>query len=404
MDREALAGIRIADFSWAWAGSYATELLSFMGAEVIKIESMQRPDHTRMRAFSTGQLFEGLEHSPVFNHINLNKSSIRLNLSKDKGIELAKRLVSISDVVAQNMRPGVMERLGLSYEALKDVKPDIIYLSSSTRGSCGPEKGYVGYAPNFGALGGISYITGYNDGPPAYMRGEIDLLSAITSAFAILAATHHHIQTGEGQHIDLSSSEAINALIGEVLLDYTMNGRVQARQGNSDEIMAPHNCYPCKGEDKWVSIAVFSEEEWKAFCQAMGNPAWSAEERFSTIAGRRRNLEELDRLIEEWTIDYTPYEVMDILQKAGVAAMPSFDGKELLNDPHLNERQVWVDVDHPLMGKQVVVAPPWKLSDTPAKITRPAPLLGEHSHYVFEELLGLSKEEIARLEKEKVIY
>ena len=404
MNKGALAGIRIADFSWAWAGSYATELLAFLGAEVIKIESMRRPDHTRIRAFTTGQLFESLDQSYVFNHINLNKTSIRINLSKAKGIDLAKRLVGMSDVVAQNMRPGVMDRLGLGYEALKEVKSDIIYLSSSTRGSSGPEKGYAGYAPNFGALGGISYITGYENGPPSYMRGEMDLLSAITGTFAVLAANHHRLETGEGQHIDLSSSEAINSLIGEILVDYTMNGRVQSPQGNQDEIMAPHNCYRCKGEDKWVSIAISDEEEWGAFCKAMGHPPWSAEQRFSTALDRWENQEEMDGFIEKWTTNYTHYEVMEILQNAGVAGIPSFNAEELMNDPHLAERNCWQEVDHPVMGKQAVVAPPWRLSDTPARITGPAPLFGEHSLSVFQELLGLSSEEIAGLEEEEVIY
>lgn len=404
MDNGALSGIRIADFSWAWAGSYATELLGFMGAEVIKIESMQRPDHTRLRAFTTGQVFESLDQSYVFNHINLNKLSIRLNLSKDKGIELAKRLVSISDVTAQNMRPGVMDRLGLGYEALKQVKEDIIYLSSSARGSIGPEKGYIGYAPNFGAFGGISSITGYTDGPPNYMRGEMDLISAITGTFAVIAAIHHRMDTGEGQHIDLSSSESISALMGEVFIDYTMNEKIQVRKGNKDEVMAPHNCYRCKGNDKWISIAISTEEEWNSFCKTIGSPAWTHDKKFSTGKDRLQNQEELDGLVEEWTINYSPREVMEILQKAGVAAIPSFDSEELYKSSHLNERQCWEEIEHPVTGKHTVYAPPWKLSDTPAKITRSAPLFGEHTHQIYQELLGLSEEEIERLEEEKVIY
>ena len=404
MENGALSGIRIADFSWAWAGSYATELLAFMGAEVIKIESMQRPDHTRLRAFTTGQVFESLDQSYVFNHINLNKQSIRLNLSKTKGIELAKRLVSISDITAQNMRPGVMDRLGLGYEALKQVKPDIIYLSSSARGCTGPEKGYVGYAPNFGAFGGISYITGYTDGQPNYMRGEMDLISAITGTYAVIAAIHHRTDTGEGQHIDVSSSEAISALIGEVLIDYTMNGRVQSRKGNRDEAMAPHNCYRCKGDDSWISIAISTEKEWNSFCKVIGSPPWVRDKKFSTIKDRLQNQEELDGLVEEWTINYSSQEVMEILQQAGVAAIPSFNSKQLYRDPHLGERQCWEEIEHPVTGRHTVYAPPWKFSETPAKINRSAPLFGEHTHQIYQELLGLSKEEIERLEEEKVIY
>ncbi|MFC1954185.1 CaiB/BaiF CoA transferase family protein, partial [Chloroflexota bacterium] len=237
-----LQGLRVTDFCWAWAGSHATELLALLGAQVIKIESMKRVDGTRKQAFTTGQQFSGVDDSSVFNDLNLGKLSVKLNLSQPKAIELAKRLVSLSDVVMQNMRPGVMERLGLGYEVLKEVKTDIIYLSSSACGATGPEREYVGYAPNFAALGGISHITGAPDSEPAYMGGEVDLLSAITSTFAILTALNHHIMTGEGQHIDLSSTEAISVLIGDVLMDYLTNGKVETRKGNFDESMAPHNC------------------------------------------------------------------------------------------------------------------------------------------------------------------
>jgi benzylsuccinate CoA-transferase BbsF subunit len=404
MRKFALEGVRVADFGWAWAGAYSATLLAFMGAEVIKIESRKRIDYSRIRSLSTGQWFFDLDQSPVFNTINLNKMSVTLDLSQPQGVVLAKRIVGMSDVVIQNMRPGAMERLGLGYEALREIKPDIVYLSSSARGSAGPESQYVGYAPNFAALGGISYITGYAGGPPTRIHGEMDLLSATTSALAILAALVYRSRTGKGQHIDLSSTEAISALLGDVLLDYTMNGNIPSRNGNSDEFMSPHNCYRCKGEDKWVSIAIGTDEEWKAFCQAIGNPPWTGDERFGDAFSRRQNQGELDRLVGEWTAARTHYEVMETLQKAGVAAVPSFNSQELFNNSHLQERGYWLEVDHPMLGKQVVAAPPWKLLATPAMVSRPSPLVGEHNHHVFGELLGLSPEEIAALIEEKVIF
>jgi benzylsuccinate CoA-transferase BbsF subunit len=187
-------------------------------------------------------------------------------------------------------------------------------------------------------------------------------------------------------------------------MDYIMNKRVQTRVGNRDEIMAPHNCYPCKGEDKWVSIAIATEEEWDCFCNAIGNPEWAQDERFADAYWRWRNQDELDKLISEWTINYTHYEVMDILQKVGVAAVPSFNSQELYNDPHLKERGFSSEVAHPVMGKVAVVGPPWELSETPARIYRHAPLFGEHNDYVFRDLLGMSDDEFARLVEEKVIY
>lgn len=404
MNRAALEGIRIADFTWVWAGPYAVMLLAYMGAEVIKIESAKRIDSARMGSMTTGQTFTDWDSSTVFNNLNLNKLGVALDLSHPKGVELAKQIVRISDVVVQNMRPGAMDRLGLGYEDLVQIKPDIIMLSSSAYGATGPYREYSGYAPHFAAFSGLSYMTGYPDGEPSNLTGSTDIRSATTSAFAILAALNFRQRTGQGQHIDLSSPETLSVLIGDTLMDYTMNQRLPLRSGNRDAFMAPHNCYRCKGEDKWISIAVATDEEWGSLCQVMGNPEWTRDGLFSDSYGRWQNQELLDRLIEEWTINYNHYEVMELLQASGVAAMPSFSAEELFSDPHLRAREVPTEVNHSVLGKQVVFSPPWKLSETPARIERAGPLLGEHNEYVFGTLLGMPKQEITRLIDEKVIY
>jgi benzylsuccinate CoA-transferase BbsF subunit len=404
MNKSALEGVRIADFCWLWAGAYATGLLAFLGAEVIKIESMARVDPSRMMTLTIGQAFEGVEHSPVFNSINLNKLSIKLNLKHPRAVELAKKIILISDVVSQNMRPGAMDSMGLSYAVLKELKPDIIMLSSSAFGSEGPLRRYGGYAPSFAAYSGLTHLTGYSDAPPNPMTGSTDLMSATTSAFAILAALNHRQHTGQGQHIDLSSVESLAVFTGNALMDYTMNGRVQSRKGNRDEIMAPHNCYRCRGDDKWVSIAVSTEEEWQALCKVMGNPKWTRDEKFADAYSRWKNQDELDRLLTEWTVNYTHYQVTEKLQEAGVAAMPSFSNQEIFSDPHFKERKLAVEVEHPSMGKQVVLGPPWRLSETPAKVIKASPIIGEHNEYVFGELLGMPSPEIKQLMDEQVIY
>lgn len=404
MHMSALEGVRIADFTWVWAGPYATMLLAYMGAEVIKIESRGRADSARMGSITTGQVSSNLDASPVFNNVNLNKLGVALDLSRPEGLELAKRIVRISDVAAENMRPGAMARLGLSYEALVQIKPDIIMLSSSAFGATGPYREYTGYAPHFSAFSGLAYATGYPDGEPNILTGATDIRSATTSAFAILAALNFRQRTGQGQYIDLSSSETLSVLIGDTIMDYTMNHREPVRRGNRDAIMAPHNCYRCKGDDKWVSIAVATDQEWEALCQAMGNPEWTKGELFSDAYGRWQNQEHLDRLVGQWTINYSHYEVMELLQASGVAAVPSFSAEELFADPHLRERQVFTEVEHPVIGKQVVLNPPWKFSATPAKVERASPVLGEHNEYVFGELLGMPKQEITRLIEDKVIY
>jgi benzylsuccinate CoA-transferase BbsF subunit len=403
MTQAPLEGIRIVDFTWAWAGPQATLLLGFLGAEVIKVESRRRLDHTRMRSLMAGPTMTGPDQSAIFSDLNSNKLSLSLDLTQPKAVEIIKRLVRISDVVAQNMRPGVMDRLGMGYEDLRAVKPDIIMLSSSAVGATGPERSYVGYAPTFAAMGGISHISGRADGSPQPLSGAVDLRVGTTSAFAVLAALYHRRRTGRGQHIDLSSTEAVSALIGHVFMDYTMNRRVPGRDGNHDQTMAPHNCYPCQGEKKWVAIAVASDEEWRALCRVVGDGRLAQDRRFADAAGRLRHQEELDRLLGEWTQSRSPAEVTEALQREGVAATPVEDGSSLPQDPHLLERGMLREVDHPALGKRVVLGAPWKMSKAPWEVRR-SPLLGEHNQYVLGELLGMSEEEIDRLVDEGVLY
>ena len=398
-----LDGIRIIDFTRYAAGPQITLLLAFMGAEVIKLESRVDIDHFRRQESA---VVWGSQRASIdcFNSLNANKMGVTLNLKTDAGVELAKRLVAISDVVVDNFKAGTIDRLGLGYPVLRDIKPDIIMLSASSHGAVGPERGYIAYAVTMGALSGLSEMTGYEGGPPAVMRSSADLRPGTAAAFAILAALNHREETGEGQFIDFSAREALSCPLGEIIMDYTMNQRGRTRSGNRDDCMAPHNCYRCKGEEQWISIAVSSDEEWESLCCAMGDPAWAADERFADQVGRWQHQQELDGMIESWTAEYTHYELMDMLQRAGVAAIPSFNNEEIFNDPHCRERGCFASVDHPEEGKLYIVSPPWKFSETPAEATAAAPLLGEHNRYVFGELLGISDEQMNRLETDKVLY
>jgi len=403
MSRLPLAGVRIVDFTWAWAGPQATLLLGMLGAEIIKIESRARLDHTRLRSLMAGPTLASPDHSVIFADLNVNKLSLTLNLTHEAAREIIKRLVKISDVVAENMRPGVLERLGLGYEALSAVKPDIIMLSSSAVGSTGPERTYVGYAPTFAALGGIAHISGPPEGPPSPLSGAIDLRVGTTSAFAILAALYHRARSGQGQYIDLSSTEAISAMIGDTFLEQAMNGRSPGRAGNRDRTMAPHNCYPCAEDDRWVTIAVATDDEWRALCSVIADPRLE-DERFADGYSRWLNQDELDQIISEWTASRSPQEITQTLQAAGVAAMPAHDGRSLVEDPQLRERGLLEWVEHPLSGRRLLAGPPWRFSKTPASIRQPAPLLGQHNHYVLHDLLGMPEEEIQRLVDEEVVY
>jgi crotonobetainyl-CoA:carnitine CoA-transferase CaiB-like acyl-CoA transferase len=399
-----LEGMRVADFCAIWHGAHITQWLAVMGAEVIKVESNAYPDSTRLTVMPDREVT--LETSVEFAGLNYGKKSVRLSMNKPKAQELARKLVRISDVVTDNFGGPIMERWGLGYAELKKLRPDIIALSGCGFGRTGPYKERAAYASMAEALGGLSFLNGYLDGEPNSMPayGWADLQSAQYGVFAILAALYHRAMTGEGQYIDLSMTEANASTLIEPIMDYTMNGKVQGRMGNRDKVMAPHGCYRCRGEGRWVAIAVSTEEEWTAFCHAIGNPEWTGDDRFSDELSRWENQEELDRLIEQWTIRLDHYEVMEKLQGAGVMAGVSMDMEGLADDPHLKERGFFVDMEHPEMGKLHFTGLPWKLSDTPKGNYWYPPLLGEHNEYVFGELLGMSKKEIEQLKQEEVIY
>jgi crotonobetainyl-CoA:carnitine CoA-transferase CaiB-like acyl-CoA transferase len=399
----ALKGVRIADFGHVLAGPYCSMLLACLGAEVIKIETRARPDEQRAQ-HGAGNV-KDLESNSNFFEVNLNKLSATLNLTTAKGRELAKRIVAISDVVIENMRPGVMDKLGLGYKDLVAIKPDIIMLSLSGYGQTGPIRSYAAYNPCFTSFGGLAHLCGYPEKKPNTMNNSGgDARAGNAGVFAVLMALNLRQRTGQGQYIDQSSCEIINSMIGDQMMEYAMNRRSPKRHGNHDAFMAPHNCYRCKGDDAWISIAVASDGEWAALRKAMGNPQWAEEAVFSTALGRWQHQNELDRRIGEWTVNYVPHELMQKLQGAGVAAMPTFKASDLFSDPHLNARNAVAEVDHRVLGKRKTITPPWKLSETPATISRTAPFVGEHNEYVLCELLGLSKQEVAKLAEEKVVY
>jgi len=392
----ALAGVRVLDFTNLLAGPFPSLLLGFLGAEVIKVESNTRLDAARRPPYSFQTAGGGdADRSPVFNSVNLNKLSVQLNLKEPQAITLAHRLAAISDVVVENMRPGVMDRLGLGYSQLRQDNPTIIMASISGAGSTGPESSYPGYAPAFSALGGLGHLTGYGDGPPAEMHDSIDSRIGATALFALLTALFRRRRTGQGEFIDLSSREAITMFSGEALMDFAMNGAVQERRGNREPGQSPHGCYQCLGDDRWITIAVGNQEEWIALCQITGNPQWADDPRFADALKRWDNQEALDQLIQNWTSTKYARETAEILQNAGIAAEVSIDGKELAGDAHLHARKAWDFVDHPILGRTQVPSPPWRFSETPATIRAPGPLLGQHNWYVLLDLLGTTEYEVA---------
>ena len=386
MPDKPLQGIRVADFSQVLAGPYCTMLLAMAGADVIRIQNPQDTIGT------TG-----------FNGLNVNKRSIQLDLHRPEAVALAKELVRVSDVVVENFRPGTLDRLGLGYKELCQVRPDIIMVSISMTGQEGPERRYGGFGSNFSALSGMGYLTSYADGIPTEVRAPMDTTNGTSACFAILAALMHRQATGEGQYIDQSARETITSFLGDIFLDYALNRRGPKPMGNGHSYMAPHGVYPCKEEDSWITIAVGDDSEWQSLCRAMNRPDLLNDLRFQDAVGRWQHREELDALLAGWTRSFADVELMALLQEAGVAAMPSFSNKELYEDSHLKERKVYQEVTHPELGRKVVLGPPFFLTDTPLEVSSHASLLGQHNEQVFCDLLGLSQEELERLVKEKVI-
>lgn len=401
-----LEGVRVCDFTWVWAGPSGTELLGELGAEVIKVESRARPDMSRyMSVMYRGMKPKGPNDSNHFWALNLAKRDITVNLADPRGTELIKRVISKCDIVCHNFAGGALERMGLDYPVLKKVKPDIILISLAGFGETGPWRTWRGYAEIFTAVTGMSDMTGYLDGPPGRPGdpGHCDYTAGLHLALAAIAALEHKARTGEGQMVDISQTEALACTLGDLYFHHFMNKDVVSRVGNKDDWFAPHDCYRCQGEDQWVAIAVGTDDEWRAFCQAVGKPEWSTDVRFADAASRKKNEQELDKLINEWTGSRTKFEVAELLQKAGVAAIPSMLHEDLYADPHIKERGYLQEIKGPGEGGGVFLAPPWRFSDAPAKLG-PAPALGEANADVFKRLLGMSHEEYSTLIGQNVIF
>lgn len=401
MGNEPLAGVRILDLTQVFSGPFATMTLSFLGAEVIKIENRSRSMQARSRQ---ALLAKGLKNNYIPAHaVNLGKLSLNLDLRTPQGVELLYQAVDICDLVVENFRPGVMERLGISYEQLTERNPTIILVSSSGAGAEGPESRYMGYAHGFAAMGGISEITGYADGPPTEFRSGMDMRVGHAILFASLAALLHRRQTGEGQWIDLSSREVATALIGDVIVSQSMDDKPISRQSNKHPWMAPHNCYPCLGEDSWISIAISTEEEWGALRDVIDDPALSSDSGFNDGYYRWANQEKLDQIIANWTSTFPAFSLMQILQNRGIAAVPSYRSDDIYNDAHLQSRGLSTEVNHSEAGLEMVLNPPWKFNNSNTGVFGPAPAVGEHTNPILKEMFGISDSTINDLEKMGVI-
>jgi crotonobetainyl-CoA:carnitine CoA-transferase CaiB-like acyl-CoA transferase len=414
MTQAALDGLRILDMTQIAAGPYATLLLGFMGAEIIKVESCSRMDINRGQARPTPETYrmypQGIPGDRPWNrsahhiHRNGNKRSLTLDLASPQGKELFLKLTAVCDALIENYRASVLDRLGLGYARLSIANPQLVYVKISSQGATGPETDYGSLGSTLEQTAGLASITGYTDGRPL-MTNETypDPVVGVLAVGALMAALRRRRQSGKGSFIDLSQREVAVALLGESVVDYSLSGRVAAPIGNRHPYMAPHGVYPCQGDDRWVAIAVGSDDEWRGLCQAIGQPALADDARFATLLRRRQNQQALDDILSAWTRGHDHYEVMHLLQRHGVVAGPVTTAAEIIAEPHLVARGFWDTVGHPEAGAYRQVSTPWKLSKSPRRATIPAPGLGEHNGYVLGELLGLSAQEIEALEAKGII-
>jgi benzylsuccinate CoA-transferase BbsF subunit len=387
------------------AGPLVGKHLAEHGAEVIRVESRTSPDGFRVHYPPFKDDRPGLERGGSYALFNDQVLGITLNLKQTKAVELAKELVSSCDIVIENFAPGVTERLGVGYSALSEVKPDIIVLSSCNQGQSGRRAAQRGFGSQLTSMSGFTHLTGYgeSEGPMLLYGPYVDFVAAGFGVIAVLAALDYRRRTGKGQHIDLSQYESGIQFLTPVLLDAQVSDKTQYGIGNRDPHAAPHGVYPCQGRDQWCAIAVFGDEEWNAFTSAAEKPEWEADARFNSHESRKRYEDELDEAIAEWTSALDVDELVARLQDAGVRAGKVQSVADLFACPQLAHRKQWVALEHPEFGAYEHEAPPFVLSETPAELSRTCPQLGEHNEYVFGKILGLSREEVLRLEREGVI-
>lgn len=426
-----LEGVRIADLTWLLAGAGGPRILAGLGAEVIRIEWRERLDFLRyMPPFAPvkgegtqkGEAldFAGLDkqgtrsvnRAGYFNDINAGKRGISLNMGQVKGRELFKRLVAISDVVVESFTALTMRKWGLGYEDLRRIKPDIIYVQQPGWGYKGPYVDFVSYGPTAQAISGLTEQSGLPPPhPPAgWGFSYMDWSGAYYCAMSMLCAIYYQKRTGKGQYIDCSQVEPGIYMTGSAILDYLVNQRHYKRTGNrsSYKPAAPQGGYRCAGKDRWIAIAVFTEEEWQALVREMGNPSWAQDEKFSTVEARVGNQDELDRLVEEWTKGQEPYTLMERLQRAGVPVGVCQTAEDRVDyDPQLRHLNWLIPLPQSEIGTWPVKDIPFRFSNstvTQGGITeRGALCYGEDNDYVYGELLKLSPQEIEALVQEGVI-
>jgi crotonobetainyl-CoA:carnitine CoA-transferase CaiB-like acyl-CoA transferase len=399
-----LAGVRVLDFTHVWAGPYCTLQLTHLGAEVMRIETAKRPCINRIiPPYADGQA--GINRAGSFNQWNQGKRSLQLDLRHPRAVQLVCDLVRKCEVVVENFAPGVIARMGMGYDTLRKFKPDLVMLSISGYGQFGPYRDYVSLGQQTAARAGMFWTTGYpNDVPRQIGVSYADPVAGVFGAFAIISALLRRDRTGQGQYIDLSMWETLEMMLAESVIEYEMTGRQPERMGNHDNWIAPHEAYKALGDaEQWVTIAVPNEPQWRRLCEAIGQPGLAEDPRFRTAELRKRNEAALDEIISAWTRTRERWAITETLQRAGVAAFPTLNNRDVATDSHMRARGFLLERDHPEIGQRTHAGIPWTMSGTPCRVRAAAPVLGADTDSILSKLLGFSAEQIAQLRADGVL-
>lgn len=397
-----LAGVRVIDTTAWWAGPSACQMLAYLGADVIKVEAIQRPDGMRMAGGIYIDRGDWWERSAITLSANTNKRGITLNLADEQGLALCKRLIAESDVFIENFSPRVVENFGLDWEHIHEINPRCIVVRMPAFGLSGPWRDNVGFAQTMEQLSGLAWMTGHADDQPRIQRGPCDPLAGMHAAFATQVALAERERTGRGHLLECTMIEGALNAAAELAVEWSAYGVELSRDGNRGPQGAPQNIYACAGEENWLAIVVRDDAEWAALKDLLGNPAWADDAELATHAGRRRKHGVIDEGLASWCAGQELESTVEALLARGIPAAGVWDARIQSQHPQFVARGFHEDVDHPVVGVHPVVRPPFQFATVDRWNRTPCPTMGQHNHDVLGEL-GLSEEEIAQLEANEVI-
>ncbi len=399
-----LDGIRVIDMTAWWAGPAATHMLACLGADVIKVESITRPDLMRYTSTRPPTDDHWWEWGPLFHGANNTKRGITVDLTKPAGVDLLQRLVAAADVVLDNFTPRVMDQFGLTWETLHEVNPRLVMVRLPAYGLDGPWRERTGFAQTMEGITGMAWVTGWPDGPPLLPRGACDPLAAMHAVFATMLALRDRERTGSGHMIEATMIEAALNAAAEQVVEHSASGALPSRQGNHGPVAAPQNVYPCAGEEEWVAIAVATDEQWRALCDLLGNPEWALSSGLASADGRHAVHDAIDTELGKWCAQHDARDLAEQLVARGIPAGYVIDAREVVHNPQLLHRGFFEVEDHPITGAHPIPMVPFRFASRTERWMRmPSPMLGQHNDEVLGGILGLSDDDLARLRSEQVI-